>query len=685
MNLASTEMWEMKLSKLKRTSEKAWFYPAALLLVGLISHGYALASLGYFWDDWEVVFLLNTKNLPLLYGYFAFDRPFAWPYQVMYLAFGMNPIAWHLVTLLLRWAGILLLYLTLRLLWPRYESYFRWLGALLIVYPGFFQQSISAAYNRHFTAFFLFALSTYLMALAVKQPKRAWFLFPISWLLAFIQVFTIEYFVGLELIRPLVLWFLVFEDKRKKIRSSIGRTLWLSSPYLIILGSYFWWRLIVFPTTVSRTNYAGDFKMFEDFHPSFLGGVFTLFTRAFFDLIYSTLQVWLTGVTGSAGLTFQSKAVWFAFGVGIILSAIFALFHDLNSGNEPNPAQSPLPLFLFGFWAFLTSSLSTWLTSKQLSGGGRWDDRFSLAVMFGAGVMTLALVLWLIRADKRKFLLGLLLFLSITTQVLTVNKYRLDWLVQHDYYWQLAWRVPALMPNTAIISWEQPSESVPGYDASFALNVLFNGKVINGSTPYWFFTNDRFSNIDYRPGRPISNKDRNLLFTGNTSEAISVVHQAGNRCLQVLDTVYTGQPFYSSGQDQLINISNVSRIVDNAKAAPPNRDIFGSEPAHNWCFYFEKADLARQTQDWRTVLSLEKQAKEQSLSPNFGPEFIPFIEAHAQVGDWQDAYDLSLAAQKLTTGMEPLLCANWNRLSKLPSADANIVDQIKQAFSCPNP
>jgi hypothetical protein len=203
--------------------------------------------------------------------------------------------------------------------------------------------------------------------------------------------------------------------------------------------------------------------------------------------------------------------------------------------------------------------------------------------------------------------------------------------------------------------------------------------------PYWFFTNDRFLNIDYKPGKPITNKDRNLLFSGNTSDAISLIHQGGNRCLQVLDTVYTGQPFYSSGQDQLINISNVSRIVDNANAAPPNPDVFGSEPSHDWCYYFEKADLARQRQDWQTVLSLEKQAQKQNLAPKFGPEYIPFIEAHAQVGDWQTAYDLSLAVQKLTPLTEPLLCQNWDRLSKLVSANTNIVNQVKQTFLCSTP
>jgi hypothetical protein len=685
MNLTMVKNWGIKLSNLKETSQKPWFYPAALLLIGLISHLYAIGSLGYFWDDWEVVFLLNTRNLPLMYGYFAFDRPFAWPYQIMYEIFGMNPIAWHLVTLLLRWAGILLIYYSLRVLWPRYDSYLRWLGAILIVYPGFFQQSISAAYNRHFTAFFLFGLSIYLMVLAVKYPKRAWILFPLSWLTAFIQVFTIEYFVGLELIRPFILWLLVFPENKNQIKRSIGKTIWMSLPFLIILGFYFWWRLFVFPTTISRSNYAGDFKMLQDFRSSILGGSLTLLTRAFLDFIYSTLQVWLSGLTGLDGFTFQSKVVWFSFGVGILLTILFALFQDVDREELPGQSRTPFSLFLFGFWAFLTSSLSTWLTSKQLSAGGRWDDRFSLAVMFGAGLMALFIILWLVRAERRKLVLSLLLVFSITTQILTVNKYRLDWVVQHDYYWQLAWRVPALMPDTAVVSLEQPSESIPGYDASFAVNILFNGNIAGGSAPYWFFTNNRFLNFDFRPGIAITYNDRNLHFNGNTSNAISIIHQGQDKCLEVMDSDYTGQPFYSAGQDQLIAVSNTARILPNPNGPPPNTDIFGPEPSHDWCFYFEKADLARQGKDWTTVLNLEKQAKKQNLAPKFGPEYIPFIQAHAYMGDWKTAYDLSLAVQKLTTQTEPLLCQTWDKLSKLPSVDMNVVDQANQSFTCSKP
>jgi uncharacterized membrane protein YvlD (DUF360 family) len=685
MNVAVLRAWGKNLPKLKSYAEKPWFYPAALLLIGLVAYGYQVGLLGFYWDDWEVVFLLNSRNLSLLYSYFAFDRPFAWPYQLMYVLFGLQPVAWHLITLLLRWAAIFLFYLSLKQVWPRYDAYLRWMGVLLLVYPGFYQQSISTAYQRHFTAFFLFMLSVYLMVLAVRHPARAWFLFPLSWVAALIQIFTIEYFVGLELISPVIFWLLLTADGKTGGRNAVGKTVLLSLPYLVLFGFYFWWRLIIFPATITKLNYAGDFKMLGDFQISFLGGALALLTRAFFDFIYSTLQVWLTGLTTQDGFTFQSKAVWFAFAVGILVAAIFALFQDVDVQGEQENHRSSLPLFLFGCWAFLVSSLPIWLTSKQLSGGGRWDDRFALATMPGAILMTLAAIIWLIRAHQRKLVLTLLLLLSTATQVLIVNRYRLDWQAQRDYYWQLAWRVPALKPETAILSFEQPSASIPGYDASFALNVLFDGTVVDGVVPYWFFTNDRFLNFELVPGKRITYADRNLEFTGNTSNAISIVRQGENRCLQVLDTAYTGQPFYETDQERLIGVSNVARIIPDAGADPPNPEVFGAEPPHFWCYYFEKADLARQFGDWQSVLKLEKQAKSQGLAARFGPEFVPFIEAHARTGDWQKAYDLSLAAQSATKEMNPLLCSTWERLTKLPSADAGLIDRAKQSFTCGNP
>ena len=81
---------------------------------------------------------------------------------------------------------------------------------------------------------------------------------------------------------------------------------------------------------------------------------------------------------------------------------------------------------------------------------------------------------------------------------------------------------------------------------------------------------------------------------------------------------------------------------------------------------------------------LYKQAIQKDLAPQDGAEYIPFIEAYARTGNWQKAYDLTLAAQKLTSDLEPMLCANWSRLNQLSSPDMKIIDQVKQSLPCKN-
>jgi hypothetical protein len=278
----------------------------------------------------------------------------------------------------------------------------------------------------------------------------------------------------------------------------------------------------------------------------------------------------------------------------------------------------------------------------------------------------------------------MLLAISIATQVLVVNRYRLDWAVQNQYYWQLHWRAPALEPGTAIISFEQPSASIPGYDASFAMNLLFAGAIEDGNLPYWFFTNDRFLNFELRPEKAISFKDRNLRFKGNTSSAISIIHQGEDRCLQVLDSVYAAQPFYGTNQELLPGLSNTSRISPEA-AAPPNRHVFGPEPAKSWCYYFQKADLSRQLGDWERILQFEEEARQAGYRSRFGPELLPFIEAHARTGDWQGALEVSREAQATVSEMEPLMCSTWARLAQLADNDPATVLSARSAFSCEGP
>lgn len=667
----------MNMDRLKRISETPWFYPLALLIIGFAAYGYALNSLGYYWADWEIVMFMKL-NPALQFNFYAHDRPFPWTYRLIQFLVGTDPTGWQIMTLLIRWAGTLFMVRAFSLVWPRYKYHFLWFGALVLVYPGFLQQLQSATKARHIMTMLLFGLSIYLMALAVRRPARARVLYPLSWLATFLHLFTTEYFSALEVLRPILLWILMGGSFKLDTRL-LRRVIIASIPYLLILVFFFWSRFVYFPEVFQTTSRIGDIdRTVDEFGTSFSGSAIDLFSRVTIDLIYSTLLVWTNAVLNFAGFSFVSRVAWLGFGLGVVLAGAFALLHGTAEQDSPND-PAVLWIFLVGLLAFLLGALPAWAIGKEVTTGG-WNDRFALAPMFGAGLMLVALVIWLARPAAQRWVYAFLLVFSIAAQVWNVNVYRRDWQTQLDYYWQLYWRVPALQPGTAIFSLEQPSPSVTHYsDAGYAHNVLYHYQTEDGTLPYWYFS--RRFHFEYQPEMPIKYELRTLKFLGNTSNAVGVFHPPVG-CVRVLDPVYLYDPLYTAGQEVLIPVSNLSRILPDSSAGPPDPDIFGSEPERNWCYYFEKADLARQQQDWDTILDLYHQAREQGLTPQYGAELIPFIEASAQTGDWKKAYDLTVEAKNTTSGLKKMLCSNWTRLAELPSADPQILAQVEETFVC---
>lgn len=668
----------ISVDKLKKISEKPWFYPVALFLMAFVAYGYVLTSLGYHWSDWEVV-MFNKLNPSLQPGYFAEDRPFPWTYQLIYFLVGSRPIGWHIVTLIIRWAGTLFYVNALIQFWPHYKKQIFWLGALLIVYPGFLQQTQSAAKARHIMTLTLFALSLYLMVLAIKRPKWARLFYPLSWIATFMHLFTTEYFSGIELMRPVLIWLLISDGNKKDLRS-LRKVAVIYLPYLLVTAFFFWGRFVYFPSVFQTSSRLGNISStVGGFEGSFVESFLGLFNRVFLDLIYSTLQVWINAILKLDGFTFQQRITWFAFGLGALFAFAFSFFYNTNEDEKPD-RSSPTSIFLVGLLLFVVSALPVWAIGKDVSSGG-WNDRYALAPMLGASLAAVGLVLAFVRPAGQKWILGFLLMFSIATQIWTVNEYRRDWKTQLNYYWQLYWRMPALQAGTAVYSFEAPSRYVPDdADVTWALNVLYHYQTQDGSLPYMFITPER---DDYfQPDSEFILRLRNLFFIGNTSDVVAVLHQTEDSCLRVLDATYMYDPLLDEGHEKLIPVSDLSRIIPDPAPVSPDTDIFGPEPAHTWCYFFQKADLARQTGNWGEVLDLYKQAQRLGYTPGYGAEYIPFIEAFAQTGDWQKAYDLTITAQALTPRHKKMLCSNWDRLGQIPSADMITVEQIDQYLAC---
>src|SRR5208283_158340 len=98
----------------------------------------------------------------------------------------------------------------------------------------------------------------------------------------------------------------------------------------------------------------------------------------------------------------------------------------------------------------------------------------------------------------------------------------------------------------------------------------------------------------------------------------------------------------------------------------------------SWCYFFEKADLARQVGDWQEVARLGDEAfakhyypVEEDLS-----EYLVFIEAYARLGRWQDVEKFARMVSEPAPVINPALCAIWNRTEQVGQLSENDRSQL---------
>jgi hypothetical protein len=121
-------------------------------------------------------------------------------------------------------------------------------------------------------------------------------------------------------------------------------------------------------------------------------------------------------------------------------------------------------------------------------------------------------------------------------------------------------------------------------------------------------------------------------------------------------------------------LSNREQILDASNAVMPG--IYGPEPEHSWCYYFERADLARQLGHWDEVASLGNQALKLDDHPNNPVERFVFIEGYAHTGNWERA---------LKEYVAPLLCRLWKRIETETTDGVDRAEAISESlnlFAC---
>jgi hypothetical protein len=262
-----------------------------------------------------------------------------------------------------------------------------------------------------------------------------------------------------------------------------------------------------------------------------------------------------------------------------------------------------------------------------------------------------------------------------------------DWDVHHDLFWQMSWRIPAMEKNTAIVSNDLPVTYFSDNSLSGPLNWIYSPSGEMDHILYFISIRLNRGLPDLEPGLAIEQNYLAKTFHGNTSQLV-VIDYSPPGCLRVLD------PQIDSANRLLVPLlrdaavlSNTAMIHQENAVAPP-ASLLAPEPGHGWCYYFEKADLARQFGDWEQVAELGDIAFRLDDHPNNPVERFVFIEGYAHTGDWERADRLSRESYKVSKNyVGPLLCRLWERIESETTDDLSdgrvaALSEIKTMLAC---
>jgi len=334
----------------------------------------------------------------------------------------------------------------------------------------------------------------------------------------------------------------------------------------------------------------------------------------------------------------------------------------------------------------MTGGLPVWLIGRSIveSKNLLSASRFGLPAMFGAAFLVFLLVDGILTERKKKLAaISLLLALAVNFHLANTKEFQYSWEKQNRLAQQLIWRAPQITPGTAILTDEEILGVMGEYAVSFSIITSYQPAAIDKTPPYWYFpfyyTNPNID--DLLQGVPLEYDKLTMNFKGNSRQMLLLsFNPEMNRCLWVLQPQDTNLRLVSDDMRQLSAGSDIN-LIQQSKGAEAERtlpeSIYGKQNTDTWCYYFEKADLARQYQQWDEVARLWKEAQSKGEQSDNGFEYIPFIEGYGHIEDWEQVKILTRSAKKITAGLEPSLCTALDRLTINGPASQERDDTIK--------
>lgn len=438
-----------------------------------------------------------------------------------------------------------------------------------------------------------------------------------------------------------------------------------------------------------------EINLLDDISVNPINSLWNLITTALHEMVIVLLFVW-GRLFDTSNYTLVGKTLFLTLAIAILVFIILLIAFLVQSKERqttPNGHRWTLTTILLGLIATILTLIPFKAAGLPANLDFPWN-RFMIVLGLGSVIFIVGVISFLPRRWLKATVAALLLTLSITSQINTANQFRLAWEDQKKLFWQLTWRIPGLDPNTMLVTDSlRFAQYYSGTSLSAPLNWIYAPELSTRRTPYQLMLLES-SQIDssqtIQPNTSLEINYRSFYFTGNSNQSVFFIFNTKD-CLQVLSNTTTTQRMVTNYHNPLflksISLSDLSLIqINPILPAQPPLNLFGHEPGHNWCYYYLKADLARQQGEWNAVMSWYAQAEQLGLTSLQDPEMYPKVEALAMLNDWKASRNLT---DELLAG-DPFLnrglCAIWERsVENNPPQGSNreLAEELVEMLQCP--
>lgn len=492
-----------------------------LILIGGFAYGQLIYIGGLFGDDPVVMYAYHRLGNSGFDEFYGWARPYStWVYKIIAPIAGKDPQIWQAISIAVRVLSSWTLFVFLEKLFKGNNFVSLYAAVLSLIYPGFTQQAHALHFLLHFSTLSIALLSLYLMICAIETQdyKRKLVLISVSIITACVHVST-EYFFGLELLRPLIIYLTLGNLNRKKVYLRKVLSEWL--PYISFLGPYLIWRVFLFQPIYP------SIEIIELMKNNFSQTIIGVLKRLAIDIWKVSIAAWGNAINLSLN---RSNDLIYGF-FTILISTSFGLFFNRFIGSEKKKVMEKKRAIWLGIGGLILGGVPLWVSQTPLEIVFPWN-RTTLCFLFGVSVF-IAGCFVLLPTKFANVLFTTITGLSILFQFQTGLDYQRQWNKIQSLFTQFAVKAPYLLPDTLVLYDALPLRYYSANNLNAFLNWIYDTERGDGPERYKMFE------ISERLGNLIPALDKNIevvhgSFQGNTNQVI-VLAIDPRGCLVILD------------------------------------------------------------------------------------------------------------------------------------------------------